>query len=265
MIGAANLSRVGSKAAIPPTFSSAVVEAIAAHLTLPRPLEMGVYGPWRYNSVAVTAKQPIQATPTFSSEFVVVFRRDGTVKSLELSQQSQSPALEAAIARAIKAADSARDFPLITDATDKRELPVFIDFFFSDSLSAGSYAMFRASVPIYVASNLVKQLPTFVPEYPKDLRRQGISGDVVLDFVVDESGQVAERSYRIVKLSDVPFGEAVLAALPKMRFEPMRIGGCAVKALVEQSFAFRLDKPATQTPAIIHEKNLPVTRKPVME
>lgn len=240
----AKLLRFGSHTPIPESFASFVVHAIATHLVLPHPLALGVYGPAKLpDSASKGSKQPSHVVPTFSAEFLVVFRRDGSVKKLSLYQQSLAPALDAAIARAIHVADSTVSFPPIDEATDKSELSVFIDFDLTDSASSGSYPVFRATVPLYPVTRLASQLRTGpFPRYPAEFLRQGIPGGVTLRFVVDETGKVADRSYRFDKLSEIAFGEAVLAVLPRLRYEPARIGNCAVKLFVQQSFEFRVDR-----------------------
>ena len=181
--------------------------------------------------------------PTFSSEFLVVFRHDGSVKGLAVSQQSLAPALDAAIARAIHVADSTLSFPPIDEATDKAELSAFIDVDLTDSVATGSYPLFRVTVPMYLVARRAWPLPTgAVPRYPDELRRHGIAGGATLRFVIDETGKVADRSYRFVKLSEIPFGQSVLDVLPRLRFQPAIIGKCAVKMLVQQSFDFKLDR-----------------------
>jgi TonB family protein len=234
-VAVAKLLRFGSHTPIPDGFASFVVDAIATHLVLPKPLALGVYGARVMASKGSTV--PSQMAPTFSSEFFVVFRHDGSVKGLAVSQQSLAPALDAAITRAIHVADSTLSFPPIDEATDKSTLSVIIDFDVVDSARSGSYPVFRVTVPLYPATRLSSQLRTdTVPRYADELRSQGIPGGVTLRFVIDETGKVADRSYRFAEPSEIPFGEAALAVLPRLRYEPARIGNCAVKQLVQESF-----------------------------
>ena len=236
----AKLLRFGSHTPIPDEFSSVVVEAITQHLVIPNPLALSVYG------TRVRIRGPTESTelgplfPSFSSEFLVVFRRNGSVKKLSITQRSLAPTVDAAIGFAITAADSAHSFPPIAEATDESELTVFIDFDLADFPGGRSYPLFNATVPFYPASRRVSQAGSARPKYPEELRKQNIEGDVGLRFVVDESGKVAQGAYRFTQISEAEFGKAVLAVLPRLRFEPARIGSCPVKALVEQSFQFKL-------------------------
>lgn len=243
-VAVAKLLRFGSHDPIPETFARFVVDAIATHLVLPKPLALGVYSSDFGGSVPVGSTQPSQVVPTFSAEFMVAFRRDGTVRDLRLSQRSMAPALDAAIARAIHLADSTESFPPINEATDKSELVVFIDLDLTDSATAGTYPVFRVTLPLFPVTRITTQLrtPDAVPRYPDELRSRRIDGRATLKFVVDESGKMAEHSYRFMTLSELPFGEAVLAVLPRLRYEPAKIGNCTVKELVRQAFDFKIDR-----------------------
>ena len=141
--------RFGSHSPISETFASAVMDGIAEHLKVPSPLQLGVYG------LATISSTQESLFPTFSSEFLVEFRKNGSVKKLSLTQQSLAPAVDEAIASAIYRADSSGLFPPIAEATNDSELKVFIDFDMTDVVSPGiiagnRYPLFRATVPVYI-------------------------------------------------------------------------------------------------------------------
>ncbi len=80
------------------------------------------------------------------------------------------------------------------------------------------------------------------PEYPAGLRSSGMEGKVVAQFVVDESGHALTQSVSILSATNDLFAQSVKRALPRMRFSAARIGSRAVPQLVQQLFAFRLDR-----------------------
>ena len=87
----------------------------------------------------------------------------------------------------------------------------------------------------------VRQLPgTRGPQYPEELRSRNVEGDVLAQFVVAADGTVVPTSFKVLRSSDPAFTEAVARALRSMRFEPARLGGVAVRQLVQQPFQFRL-------------------------
>jgi periplasmic protein TonB len=80
------------------------------------------------------------------------------------------------------------------------------------------------------------------PEYPAALRSSGMEGQVVAQFIVDETGGVLIESVTIVSATNSLFGESVRRTIPKMRFTAARIGSRPVPQLVQQLFVFRLDR-----------------------
>ena len=87
----------------------------------------------------------------------------------------------------------------------------------------------------------VSMIGTVRPDYPAQLRSAGVEGQVVVQFVVNESGRVDRESVRIVSASNDIFAASVTSSLARMRFTPARIGNRAVAGLVQQLFVFRLD------------------------
>lgn len=227
--------------AIPDEFASHVAEAIGAHLVLPKPLDLSVYA--STDTAAVTnAPRADQVHPGFSSEFLVTFRKDGSVRKIEMTQTSLMPRLDDAIGAAINSADSAHDFPSLNAVTDAATLAVFLDFDLRPGSLNGGFPVFHASVPLY-SGQRAQQLPgrEGVPRYPDELRRSGVQGEARFRFVVDEEGRVAKGTYRILKMTHGNFGQSIVDALPKMRFKAAHIGACPIKQIAEQSFMFRLD------------------------
>ena len=91
----------------------------------------------------------------------------------------------------------------------------------------------------FMVDQPVKQLPgSPAPIYPPDLKAARVGGEVLVQFVVDTSGHVEPGTIRLLKVSHIPFGEAVREALPNMLFAPARVRGSRVRQLVQQPFTF---------------------------
>ncbi|MEO8564291.1 MAG: M56 family metallopeptidase [bacterium] len=89
----------------------------------------------------------------------------------------------------------------------------------------------------------VRQLPgTGSLKYPAAMRHANREGEVLAQFVVSENGTPELDSFKVLKSSDAAFTDAVRTALPAMRFSPARIGGAAVRQLVQQPFTFSLSR-----------------------
>jgi TonB family protein len=80
------------------------------------------------------------------------------------------------------------------------------------------------------------------PRYPDQLRAEGVEGVVLAQFVVDRQGRPDVASYKVLRATRKEFADAVLTALPGMRFTPARKDGREVRQLVQQPFAFALAK-----------------------
>lgn len=84
--------------------------------------------------------------------------------------------------------------------------------------------------------------PTFQarPQYPFELRRAGISGEVVVRFIVDSNGNVREPY--IIRSTNPAFEAPVLDAVLKWKFRPGEKGGAKVNTRnVEIRIPFNLN------------------------
>lgn len=80
------------------------------------------------------------------------------------------------------------------------------------------------------------------PAYPEMLKSSGVEGEALVQFVVDTTGRAEMGSFKVLRATHDAFGQAVKAALPRMRFLPAEIGGKKVRMLVQQPFAFALNR-----------------------
>lgn len=80
------------------------------------------------------------------------------------------------------------------------------------------------------------------PAYPDGLKASGVEGEALVRFVVDTLGRAEVGTFQVLEASHEAFGAAVRAALPRMRFLPAESGGRKVRMLVQQRFAFALER-----------------------
>jgi TonB family protein len=79
-----------------------------------------------------------------------------------------------------------------------------------------------------------------MPRYPAALRRAGVEGKVVLEFVVDTAGRIEPRTV-FLKHSDNPlFARAVRDVLLQNFYMPAEVDGHKVRELVEEPFVFTI-------------------------
>lgn len=98
-------------------------------------------------------------------------------------------------------------------------------------------------ITVGISELKVKPRPTYQvePVYPPDLKREGLSGTVVLGFIVDAGGTA--RDIQVLSADHPGFIPAAVAALQKWRFSPGRDRGRPVHTRnVQQSIRFNLNE-----------------------
>jgi periplasmic protein TonB len=78
------------------------------------------------------------------------------------------------------------------------------------------------------------------PVFPFEAKRSGMSGEVHVEFIVNESGRVTEP--KVVKSSHHLFDEPTLRAVAKWQFEPGRRGGRIVRFRMTVPVVFNLNE-----------------------
>jgi TonB family protein len=81
------------------------------------------------------------------------------------------------------------------------------------------------------------------PRYPDMMRSANVEGQVLMQFVVGTNGVADTSTFKVLMSTHQLFTNAVLAALPTMRFFPAEVGGKPVKQLVQMPFQFNLGQP----------------------
>ncbi len=128
--------------------------------------------------------------------------------------------------------------------------PVSQNTEFSASRYAGNgTSTFGAGVPTdgnavlnseQVEKAVVMAQGSAVPSFPAALRAAGVSGGVMMDFVVDTLGRIELESVRKVQSDHDLFTQSVRAVLAKLRFIPAEAHGRKVRQLVRLPFRFDL-------------------------
>lgn len=77
-----------------------------------------------------------------------------------------------------------------------------------------------------------------VPQYPLQLRRAGIQGDAVVEFLVMPDGAVGEAA--VIRATDVRFGDAAIACVKQWKFEPGLVDGKPATCRLQVPMQFTL-------------------------
>lgn len=78
------------------------------------------------------------------------------------------------------------------------------------------------------------------PQYPFEMRRAGIAGEVVVDFIVDTNGDV--QNAFSMRSSQREFENAAIQAVSKWKFKPGRKGGRNVNTHMQVPIVFTLNE-----------------------
>jgi protein TonB len=78
------------------------------------------------------------------------------------------------------------------------------------------------------------------PEYPYELKREGVTGVVTLVFDVDETGTVQDA--KVQKSSNPKFEQPALDAIAKWKFKPARKDGVPVRTKVAIPLQFTINE-----------------------
>ena len=81
-------------------------------------------------------------------------------------------------------------------------------------------------------------LSRVAPIYPFNLKRNGITGTAVVQFLIESDGRVS--NIVVVAATDSGFADSAVAAIRKWRFKPGILDGKAVACRMQQSFPFML-------------------------
>lgn len=77
------------------------------------------------------------------------------------------------------------------------------------------------------------------PQYPYEMSRAGISGEVAVEFIINSNGDVVET--RVIRSSHREFEVPAMQAVQKWKFKPGRKGGKAVATKASQLIEFNLE------------------------
>ena len=78
------------------------------------------------------------------------------------------------------------------------------------------------------------------PRYPETMRSQRISGEVLVQFVVDTTGRADLRTFKILRSTHPDFAWAVRLILGRYRFLPAETEGRKVPMYVQMPFKFNI-------------------------
>lgn len=116
--------------------------------------------------------------------------------------------------------------------------------FSSRVVSLAAAAVLLVSLPLVAAEKPFDEPPTpmrtSAPNYPTQLKRDGITGMVSVSIMVNEQGEVEDA--KVVKSSNPGFDQAAIEAVSKWKFKPAKKAGAPVSVKVVVPVKFAMDE-----------------------
>lgn len=182
-------------------------------------------------SVALRPASTASATPTREAEprsSRESSRSSGDdAPSLELSRNVRLPAAAVSLGKADSIARASEQAPKTGDGFSKQFWTSGIDKRAGETTGPTS-------------AQLIGTMPE--PAYPVFLRKNNVEGEVVVQFVVDETGKPDMSTLEVVRSPHEAMTASVRKVIEQLRFEPARTGGTTPKPrteVVRSSFLFK--------------------------
>jgi hypothetical protein len=234
-----------------PAYSGLIGAGIRQFLSVPRPMPLHVYD--RTAVVRPGVSDPGFAVLTLRGAYRAALHRDGHLTQIRTVSGTRDAAFDAAMMLAMAqlgasellpppeapAADfkgDSLDLRIVVTPDARSQLPQVVNW----PPPEGVTPVMLLRLPIRRITHDPRSKGGSDPLYPTELRLAGVEGRPVFEFVVDTSGWVDPDSPAVMSATAPQFVQAVADVLPEMRFEPLRVEGCAVSVLIQQPFNFTL-------------------------
>jgi hypothetical protein len=228
--------------------SKFVSEMIATAFVPPRPFRVSVFsgGP-QMRAVRRTAPDSVGVLrePTITGVYRYTSTKRALVGRVETVRTSLVPGFDSSVTEAIRSATGLEDVRSMAEG-DADSMRVEVRFA-TDSVGE-SYRVASAAFPRMPVVDAVPRRDNPPPEFPTSASADsGATGQVVLRFVVDLSGEVIPGTIEVSRATSLDFLKSALTSLPAQRFAPATIRGCPVAQLVDYSFSF-MTPPGAKPP-----------------
>lgn len=218
---------------IPADYATVLAQEVARHLVVPSGMQMNAFHATRADSSLAYPAEVMMAAFTLD--------RRGSVVHLAPVTRSMSPAFDALAFAALTRASEAAALPPPPSRARGDSLHFRLTMSVGERIESGEVLAARMRIPAWRLSRVAWPVtPVSTPQYPPDMRRGNIEGEVVVDFVVGTDSLPVLPTIRVVRHTDMRFWEEVRKVLPRNRVAPGMVGDCPVATRVRQPFNFRL-------------------------
>ena len=113
---------------------------------------------------------------------------------------------------------------------------------FAPAPVAEDVATSEARTAFFIESPVVGAEKSCAPRYPAELRARYVAGSATARFIVGVDGRVELGSVKILDSTHPAFADAVMQAMPCMRFLPAEMHGRRIRQVVQQPFTFAVQR-----------------------
>lgn len=168
------------------------------------------------------------------TEIVFHLTPEGRLSDSLIRAATQSVELNEALRAAVLRADSARALPAAPPGRSWDGGRIVLRLASWETPREDGVGLVRLTLPMILADTPVSVIDIPQPRYPVGGQRVG-AGDVVdLLFVVGADGRAMPGSIQVVGGEFRQFAETAVSAVERGRFNPARVGGCAIPMQVAQ-------------------------------
>ncbi len=218
-----------------------ISQTIASAFIAPRPFRVSVFSGASQMRV-LRRLSPDSAGGLRAPTLTGVYRYSATKQRLngrtEVLRTSLVPGFDSAAIDAIRSATTLKE---VRDRPDGDLDVIRLEVRFSTDSALGAVRLAVADFPRMPVIDAVPNRDNPAPEFPDSAKSYGLTtGEVVMRFVVDPSGEVTPATLEATRVTSLEFLRAALTALPMQRFSPATIRGCPIAQVVDYSFSFVL-------------------------
>jgi len=181
---------------------------------------------------------PFISAMELSADFDLWLDSNGRITGVEWRVASRTPELVDAVLRALRAADSAMAFVQLREPVN---VPIHLLLTETNSLAADDQRLMPLRIAYYPMEQPVQIQSIPEPKYPREPRKAGLEGRVVLQYVVGANGRVVPSTLWVVSATDDRFIAAASAAVLHGKFRPASGHGCRLSMIVRQGVGFKLE------------------------
>ena len=226
--------------------------SVGSLLELPRPFELPGVVDLMFKEPAPEGDSPVTSgryREGLMGEVMVELDRKAGLKRVLLTQTTLTPAIDAALVKAARAAADVGISDELRGALRKAHgamlfvrLRTVAGSISRNEESFAAVAVAALPVPVVDVADMPRGRKQRAPSYPIVARDNGVDGKVNLVFVIGRDGRVVPGTVNILGDTKREFAKASIEALMRAEFTPAMVGACPVATLVVQPFTFTIER-----------------------